>query len=62
MSSHHTDYFRMRALEERERAASSDTPSIAAIHQSLAEGYEKLVQLMEMDGSIQPDFDGSAAA
>ena len=62
MSSHHIEYFRMRALEERERAASSDTPSIAAIHQSLAEGYEKLVRLMEMDGSFEPDLDESAAA
>jgi hypothetical protein len=56
MSSNH-DYFRMRALEELERAASSDAPRIAAVHQELAEKYQTLVCLMEVGVSSDAEPD-----
>lgn len=54
MSSPDTSYFRARALEERERAASSDAPNISAIHQELEEKCQTLAQLIEKDGSVLP--------
>ena len=37
------EYFRRRALEERERAANADSAHVANTHQELARHYEKLV-------------------
>lgn len=38
------EYFRSRAVIERERAKAARTPEIARIHEELAHGYEVLVQ------------------
>jgi hypothetical protein len=38
------EYFRSRAVAERELAASASTPAVAAIHISLARGYDELVR------------------
>jgi hypothetical protein len=38
------DYFRNRANAERELAARASTPAVAAIHTSLARGYDELVR------------------
>jgi hypothetical protein len=43
MSDEDTEYFRARAVEERERAASSERGDVAAIHEELARQYEALV-------------------
>ena len=37
------EYYRRRALEERERAAKADDAQVANTHQELARHYEKLV-------------------
>jgi hypothetical protein len=37
------EYYRRRALEERERAAKSDNPDAARAHQDLAKHYEGIV-------------------
>ena len=36
-------YFRQRAREERERAATAPSPIIAEVHLALAEKYEELI-------------------
>ena len=42
MSSDDADYYRNRAAEERDRAATADRPAIAEIHLELAQKYERL--------------------
>ena len=37
------EYFRQRAREERERAATAPNPIVAEVHQALAERYEALM-------------------
>ena len=39
------EYYRARALAEREAAETAKEPRIAAIHLQLAEHYESIVQL-----------------
>lgn len=48
MSVNDIEYYRRRALEERERAAKSDNPEAANAHQELARHYEGLVARAEM--------------
>ena len=48
MSLDDVEYYRRRALEERELAAKSDTPEAANAHQELARHYEGLVARSEM--------------
>lgn len=43
MSLNDVDYFRRRAMEERQRAAAATTPEAAGIHQELARQYEDLL-------------------
>lgn len=43
MSLNNVDYFRRRALEERQRAAAATSPEAAGIHQELARQYEDLL-------------------
>jgi hypothetical protein len=62
MSSIDADYFRTRALEELERAASANAPNVGAIHQELAQKYQILAQLVETGSSALPDSDEPAAA
>jgi hypothetical protein len=37
------EYYRRRAIEERERAARADNPEAAEAHQGLARHYERIV-------------------
>jgi hypothetical protein len=48
MSLEVVDYYRRRALEERERAAKADDPDAANAHQELARHYEGLLARAEM--------------
>ena len=48
MSVNDIEYYRRRALEERERAAKSDSPEAANAHQELARHYEGLIARAEM--------------
>jgi hypothetical protein len=38
------EYYRQRAVVERQRASTAPTPLIAAIHERLAASYEELVE------------------
>lgn len=38
-----SEYYAMRAKQERELAASSDDATVAAIHNSLARDYERIL-------------------
>lgn len=42
------EYFRRRAIEERERAAKTDNPEAANAHQELARHYEAPVARADM--------------
>jgi hypothetical protein len=48
MSLDDVDYYRRRALEERELAARSENAEAANAHQELARHYEELVARAEM--------------
>jgi hypothetical protein len=48
MSLDDVDYYRRRALEERELAAKADNPEAANAHQKLAKHYEGLVAHADM--------------
>jgi hypothetical protein len=39
------DYYRHRAIVERDRASAAPTEVIAAVHKRLAAGYEELIAL-----------------
>lgn len=43
MSSYDTEYYRQRAITEREMALRSDRQNVAAIHEELARLYDALV-------------------
>jgi hypothetical protein len=53
------DYYRTRADEERERAASANSESIAQIHLELAEKYDALAREA---GPNRADWTGSQSA
>ena len=46
MSQGDTEYYRQRAMIERQRAQSAPTPQIALIHEELAELYENFIKAM----------------
>lgn len=48
MSLENVEYYRRRALEERERAARADSSEAANAHQELARHYEGLIARAEM--------------
>ena len=52
MSTSDKDYYRARALEERDRAQTANERKIAAIHRDLAKKYEALEKEVER----QPNF------
>jgi hypothetical protein len=47
MSLDDLEYYRRRALEERERAAKADSPEAANAHQELARHYEGILARAE---------------
>jgi hypothetical protein len=51
---HDADYYRARAMEERERAQNADRVYLAAIHRELAQKYDGLAD--QCDG-IAEQFD-----
>ena len=48
MSIDDVEYYRRRAIEERERAAKADSHEAAKAHQDLARHYEELVARAEL--------------
>ena len=48
MTTDSTEYYRARALKERELANDSTKAEVAAIHSELAKGYEALAALPEL--------------
>lgn len=48
MSLDDIEYYRRRALEERERAANAESPEASNAHQELARHYEGIVARAEM--------------
>lgn len=48
MSQDDQDYYRARAIEERERAGSSDSANVREIHDELARLYEALAEQAEL--------------
>ena len=58
MPSENIDYFRARALEERERAAAAADPAIRAVHLDFAGRYEAAAGQLRSDRELK----GSRAA
>jgi hypothetical protein len=56
------DYFRARAIEERDCAATASEPNIVGIHLNLAEKYEGLVQEAELQPTIRPGWEDTSEA
>lgn len=56
------DYYRARAFEERERAATPSDPHIASIHGDLAAKYEALASEADVQPTLQPSWDGISDA
>lgn len=54
------DYYRARALEERDRAAAASDPSIANIHLELAAKYEERAEEAGAGPSLQPGWGGAS--
>ena len=48
MSQEDQDYYRARAIEERERANSSDRANVREIHEELARLYEAMAEQVEL--------------
>lgn len=46
------EYYRQRAREERERAATSSNPIVAEVHRALAEKYEAVASQPEISLSL----------
>lgn len=59
MSSEDIQYFRARAIEERQRAAQVSRDGIAQIHLDLAEKYEALARSAGANSNPHPDWSGS---
>ena len=62
MSNSDKDYYRVRALEERDRAAAANEPNIAAIHRDLAEKYEALAKDVEVRPMLRSAWDAMSDA
>ena len=54
------EYYRVRAIEERELAAIAAQPNIVAIHLELAEQYEALAQEAGVQSTLRPGWGGPA--
>ena len=48
MSLSDTEYYRMRATEERQKALQSSNRDVAAIHEELARQYQALIDQVEL--------------
>ena len=48
MPGNDTEYYRARAIEERELALKSERQDVAAIHEELARQYQALVDIAEL--------------
>jgi hypothetical protein len=53
MSSEETEYFRMRALEERQRAVNAASPVVRAAHLEFAIRYEKFAGELNTAGEMR---------
>ena len=49
MSSEHPDYYRSRAAEERDAAASAPNAGIARVHEELATMYDRMAKEAERE-------------
>ena len=56
------EYYRTRAIEERDRAAAASEPSIANIHRDLAIKYEGLAREAESQPTLQSGWSGDSDA
>lgn len=56
------DYYRERAIEERQRAADASDENIANIHRLLADKYEALARKVEIEPAVRPGWDGTSDA
>lgn len=56
------EYYRARALEERDRAATATEPKIVAIHLELATKYESLANDVEVEPTSRPGWEGMSGA
>ena len=54
MSRNDIEYYRRRAISEREAANAASQPNIAAIHLELAEHYEAIVRLHDERENSRP--------
>jgi hypothetical protein len=54
------DYYRARALEERNRAAAASDPSIANIHLELAAKYEARAKDARAGPTLRPGWGGTS--
>jgi hypothetical protein len=52
-----TDYFRKRAVEERERARTATDRSVALIHRQMAENYEQIARRPNRRGVLHMVLD-----
>ena len=53
MSSEETEYFRMRALEERQRAVNAASPVVRAAHLEFAIRYERVAGELNTAGEMR---------
>ena len=53
MSSEETEYFRMRALEERQRAVNATSPVVRAAHLEFAIRYERVAGELNTAGEMR---------
>lgn len=53
MSSSDTEYYRMRATEERQMTLRSNNQDVAAIHEELARQYQALVDQAELRPTLK---------
>jgi hypothetical protein len=56
MSSYDTEYYRRRAVQERDMALQADRANVAAIHEELARRYQALVDRAELRPSLSLAF------
>jgi hypothetical protein len=53
MPANDTEYYRARAIEERELALQSERQDVAAIHEELARQYQALVDKAELRPTLR---------
>ena len=58
MSSHDTEYYRQRAVDERALALKAERRDVAAIHEELARQYQALVNRVDLRPTLRiPAFE-----